>query len=209
MKKIIALFFSISILICLYVPVVSADADHSIGEPQCKMSQEFANAMLSLDDNGTIIAYVFVTDVDHTSVMTTFSEEYGKEYKAYISSKESQDFSSKEIIYDADMSIKDAINHEESIDSKEYVTLLQNAIEVKRELYRKAYCNNNKSIISKYCDVNKEVAFVSEYAPMAIVEINSGTIEKMLFDDNIIWMDVFVDEKGEDTLKDALNKSTL
>lgn len=200
MKRIIALFISICIIICLYLPIVSAKAGRSTELFKSKVSEDLIKAISTMDDKDIITAYVFVEDIDHKAVMTAFKENYSKEYKTYISAKNSQDFSSEDIVYDADISIKDVFDHRESLDSEEYTTLLQKAIEAKRNLYREAYYRNNKKIISRCCDIDKDCIFISEYTPMTIVKVNISIIEKMLTDDGIIWIDVLIDDKGEDTL---------
>lgn len=143
-----------------------------------------------MDDTETVPIYVWLRDVDSDAVMKSFKQTHLKEYVAYTNATKSTD----EILhYNADMKYKDGESTLRGNDSPEEVKLLQDAIELKRAEYRTAYQIQNNSILNKHVKTKDSITFVSSYAPMAIIDANKATIKSFMHDDDVVWMELFMD----------------
>ncbi len=71
----------------------------------------------------------------------------------------------------------------ETTDAEELI--LQQAIELKRKVYREFYAELNQNLLDDYLDADAQV-YVSEYAPMAIVELDRDTALAMARCDDVV-----------------------
>lgn len=67
---------------------------------------------------------------------------------------------------------------------------LQEAIEVKWQLYRNHYSAKNAAILDEYC-ADEDVLFVSAYAPMAIVSGTAGELKALALNTSVTQMELF------------------
>ena len=124
---------------------------------QSKISVDLMSEFETLDASESTLAYIEMQDVDHTAVMAEFERLYPEEYQVYLTA------------------ITNGTS-QETTDEEEI--LLQRAVELKRVLYKQHYSFSNHEILDEYIGLEKQV-FVSEYAPIAIVEVDSSSASEI------------------------------
>lgn len=157
------------LLSCLLIQVAAVELAVSQG----KISTELKTALQNLDSSETTLAYVKMQDVDHDAVMDEFASRYPEEYNIYMTAKFG-DFSG------------------ETTESEE--ALLQSAIELKRAIYREFYASQNQNVLAKCSDPEK-LTYMSEYAPIAIVEIDGSDAIKMSLCDDVLSISEYVESR--------------
>jgi hypothetical protein len=107
-------------------------------------------------------------DVKHEDAMDEFKRRYPADYKAYMAAKYGIT-EGKAVTYSADT--------------------LQQAIERKREVYRELYTASNKALLGKISGIDKPL-FVSQYAPLVIVEASKQEIMTIAQSANVVAIEV-------------------
>ena len=146
MKKMFAVLFAF--LLFTSMCSVAFAAEYRIAAN--KISPELTAA---LNESDSVMAMVQVRDVDHEKVMEDFKSAYPSEYAVYMYAKYGE-LSAGKVEYSDEA--------------------LQRAIELKREIYAQAYLKQNCDVIRQNQGTVSEV-YVSEYAPIAIVEISRSS----------------------------------
>lgn len=132
------------------------------------------------EDEDEIQAYIELFDVEPDVIIEEFEHAYPMECDAYIAAKE----------YGAETDVE----------------LLQRAIEIKRSIYASKYHEQNQAFADSAATPNKQI-WVSEYSPLIIVQLKKTEILRLLGDDRIVGMDLFVNSKIIDALARSNNLS--
>lgn len=186
-------------ILCLLLVVclLSCSMTTALASPDIKgkLSEELRLELEKLGDEEMIGVYVMINDIDNDSIMKTFSERYPVEHDTYLKSKTDPVDSDVLPVVEGDVDLKDGHKDESLITSDIDDDILQKAIEVKREIFREYYTENNTYILGKYSDKEQQV-FVSSYAPLAILKVSKNTVLKMAKDENVLNIAKYVEEKA-------------
>jgi serine protease AprX len=205
-KMAISIFMLIILSFCSIQTGIFAKTDESIKKAE-KVKEFDGGSLYKVNDNGKlkdIIVYDDGTTEDyieskHSSYLKKdkISKDLEKEIKNV---KEDGSLNVAIWFKDIDVSEIEKIAKEKTnIDTFEKAERkeIQKFIEVKRELIKKEYVQQNKIYYSKYIP-NEKVLFISEYAPYIIVSLPVKNIVKLAKNDDISSMDMYYDLKKSD-----------
>ncbi len=144
---------------------------------------EFEDELLSVDEAEV---FIVLKDVDHDEVMVQFKEEYPELYDLYYEAKYGEEKSSH--ILDAG-----------------YGESLQEALEAKREIYRKVYSDKNHSFIINN-KISNEVLFSSSYSPVVIARLRHEQIIDLLDEKEVVSLSRFENKKSIEESLEIANK---
>lgn len=209
MKKTIALFMTFILLLTGNFMSSSAEgaAERNEQSPseETKIAPELMEKIEKYGDTDQIEAYIILYDIDYDSVMNELKASYPRQYDEYIKAKES------DIAEGMRQSVQGDVDLKDSYDESKYVDpinddLLQEAIELKRHIYERCYNAYNKAFTDKYIESKNQI-FVSEYAPMIIAKVTKQDIQVLLQDENVAYIDEFLNEEYVPSLSIA-NQTT-
>lgn len=192
----IALIIIICVSICSMSAIVSAEAANE------KISDELHTSFEVLSSSDSVMAWVTLKDVDHDSVMQSFSEQYPEDYATYMNAKfdDINKSSATPLVapnLNTEETMKSISLNTNSFSSSETNIGLQQAIERKRAIYKEYYSNVNADILSKYFN-QEDIIFSSNYAPAAIVETTELGVKRLARNSNVISIAEFTNQKTID-----------
>lgn len=160
-----------------------------------------------MEGEDEIEVYVIMEDVDSDKVMKTFEERYPEEYDTYMRAK--YDPIDSDIIptIEGDVELKEGEEGASLVESDINDEVLQKGIEVKREICKEYYAENNFGILEKYCGKEAQM-FVSSYAPMAILNISKDTVMEMEKDGRVLGISKFINIKDSNEDLELANEIT-
>ena len=161
MVKLIALILSFS----LFFNVFALNADSSTTDSISKLTEEVTAKLTEMSQSEKISVLVYFND-NSDNIVSTMAKEYPAAYEAYINSLQ------QEFILSNDKSIK-------SEEITTYSSNLQNAIEIKRKLYKSHYEKSNALALAKSCK-EESIMYISSYAPIAITTVTKSELKQLI-----------------------------
>ena len=186
---------------------VSAKAAEIAEKSIAKLSAELRQALENDNTSASNKVFVVMQDVDHDEVMEKFSERYPEEYAAYIAAKYDSIAEAKIPTVEGDLAYKDISFYNKTVHSSAQDAMLQRAIEKKREIYREYYAAANVSAVASRCSAENRV-FVSEYAPIAIVEMNKSEVMALSKSSKIVSMAAYAEREAAPASLELANQIT-
>lgn len=159
-------------------------ADTSFIEVSSKLSKDVQAKLTEITNNDKISVYLLFRDSSDT-VISTMESKYPNLYATYKNAVQSSNIPLNDPFITTNKS-----EHATAVQNLQ----LQNAIEVKRELYRTHYTCANNTILSKYCS-NDDLLFVSSYMPMAIISVTPRELKQITQDASVEHIALFEDKK--------------
>ena len=168
MKKVLSIVLSVLLVTSIFARAIEVRAATVATKIDTALIDE-----INESETATSLAYVTLEDVDHDQVMETFRSLYPEEYAAFMYAEydDPGDMTESEIA---------AIDDE----------LLQSALEIKRSLYREAYSAMNTDIIESHYD-DDEILFISQYAPVAIVETDVQSMRGLAGENGVVEVESY------------------
>ncbi len=201
MKRFLSVLFSI-VIVLVSTPIIVAAPDYLVKiDPSLQVKLEV------LDDDDYINVIAYLTCIDDEIVLNDFSKRYPAEYDCYMNAKYSEQFNSDELIIDGNG--KDDMEKSMPIDPikpSDEDLLLQRAIEIKRSIYKEYYTSSNNDIVCRYCQ-DSNCIFISNYSPIAILNLTKATLVSMLQDDGVLYVNHFIDSDGISESIESINES--
>ena len=175
---------------------VSVKAAELAEQSIAKLSSELRQTLEQEEASASNKVVVVMQDVDHDKVMEAFAERYPQEYAVYIAAKYDNAAEAQLSAVEGELADKAASSYRQTVYSSAQDAVLQRAIEKKREIYREYYAASNVSAVASRCSAENRV-FVSEYAPVAIVELNKNEIMALSRSSKIVSIAAYSEADAE------------
>ena len=131
----------------------------------------------TIGENGKAIVYFRLDDVNHDEVMSLFEKRYPTIFSYMKLMEDGEDVGIEKV--------------------NEYVL-------AKRVVYSEAYNKHNEEIVKTYINEDRSNAiFISQFSPLAILEINDEILKKVEGDDKVLYVEQFEELEVEDQLVTA------
>ena len=181
--KFIAVCLIFTFFCNIAVLAVGSSAAGTVG----KFSETLSAKLAAATKDEKISAYVFFKD-ESTSVLTTMKNTHAELFATYTAAKGVTPAAEEKMATATDSQRLEAVD-----DVK-----LQQAIEVKRQLYKNHYTTANSAVLEKHCE-EADILFVSSYAPMAIVTGTARELKALALDASVTRIDLFENTPLYDT----------
>ena len=175
---------------------VSVKAAELAEKSIAKLSSELRQTLEQEEASVSNKVVVVMQDVDHDKVMEAFAERYPQEYAVYIAAKYDNAAEAQFSAVEGELADKAASSYRQTAYSSAQDAVLQRAIEKKREIYREYYAASNVSAVASRCSAENRV-FVSEYAPVAIIELNKNEIMALSRSSKIVSIAAYSEADAE------------
>lgn len=139
-----------------------------------KLSADLVEELQIIEDNTKVRVDVFMADLDEEIALDLFAKRHPEEYAVYMAAKEYD--GNENAIINGDLSLKDGIGFSSVTQSSK--DTLQEAIELKRAIFKELYAKSNAAILNQFISEEDRV-FVSQYAPFAIIKADKATIMEL------------------------------
>lgn len=186
---------------------VSVKAAELAEKSIAKLSSELRQTLEQEEASVSNKVVVVMQDVDHDKVMEAFAERYPQEYAVYIGAKYDNAAEAQLSVVEGELADKAASSYRQTAYSSAQDAVLQRAIEKKREIYREYYAASNVSAVASRCSAENRV-FVSEYAPVAIVELNKNEIIALSRSSKIVSMAAYAEKEAVPASLELANSIT-
>ncbi|MBS6475019.1 MAG: S8 family serine peptidase [Clostridiales bacterium] len=206
-KNILLCCLALCIVFSAGLYTVSVKAVEIAEKSMAKLSSELRQALENEETSVSNKVFVVMQDVDHDEVMEEFSKRYPEEYAVYIAAKYDSAAEAQIPAVGGELADKAASSYRQTSYSSAQDAVLQRAIEKKREIYREYYAAANVSAVASRCSAENRV-FVSEYAPVAIVELNKNEIMALSRSSKVVSMDAYAEKEGAPASLELANKIT-
>ena len=177
-----SLFFKIIVLsICctFFFPFISfAEISSNLVTTE-KIDSNLSVKLQELSDSEKVSVYVYMSD-DSNDVISSMEQNYPNLYTTYTSARTGNDTNLK-------YSVNTSRNQNMLISAEAEV--LQNSLEVKRQLYNTHYSSKNTTLLAKHCS-DESLLYVSSYSPMAIVSVTTSELKKMMLDPDKVKLEL-------------------
>ena len=111
-----------------------------------KLSADLVEELQIIEDNTKVRVDVFMADLDEEIALELFAKRHPEEYAVYMAAKEYD--GNENAIINGDLSLKDGIGFSSVTQSSK--DTLQEAIELKRAIFKELYAKSNAAILNQF-----------------------------------------------------------
>lgn len=164
------------LIFCFAVPISAVTVSENSTDNNYKIDDELEDIISNASDDESISVAMWLSDIDN--------EERSSLVSAEISSAETSGELTSDFANRTDLSVLGS----ETLSSEELSEQAQTLVELKRDVEKELHSENNASVISALsssCDIDTEPIFVSNYAPLVIMEMTKDEIAQAVNNQSI------------------------